>query len=64
MTLLSGCELDPSKTKNVDLVLRRTKGAELFDAIVVGDKDIIAKYGGTISHLLSESLKPVAVPVG
>lgn len=57
MTLLSGSELDPEKVGNVELILRRKTGTELFDTILFGGTEELAKHKNTIANLLSDSLK-------
>jgi len=60
MTLLSGFELDKTKARNVDLVLRRETGKDLFDSMIVGDKDILSQYKNSFSCLLSDKLKGIS----
>ncbi len=58
MTLLRGDRLDSSKSAAVDLVLRRPFGSQLFDEIVYGDENMIAKYQSDIEPLVTDSLLP------
>ena len=55
-TLLKGDELETTKSRKVELILRRPSGEELFNEIVYGGMDVIAKYKAKIKQLLTEDL--------
>ena len=56
MTLLKGDELDPSKARRLELVLRRKKGEDKFSEIIVGTEEILNKYREYLGELLSEEI--------
>ena len=57
-TLLKGDELEEEKSRKVDLILRRQSGEALFNEIVCGDEEMIAKYKAKIAPLLVKELLP------
>lgn len=59
-TLLRGRKLDPNRTGALELVLRRKRGEDKFDEILVGNEDILKKYADKIQTQLSENLLSVA----
>lgn len=56
MTLLKGFELDKTKTKSVDIILRRQFGQNMFDTILLGNESQLENYKPNISALLSDEL--------
>lgn len=61
MTLLSGFELNPEKSHDVELILRRKAGDKCFDTIVFGNPCMLTKYKESIFDLLSNQLKQLAL---
>lgn len=61
-TLLRGKKLNPNRTGAMELVLRRKRGAEKFDQIIVGDNEVLKKYAERINTLLSADLLTVIAP--
>lgn len=57
MTLLKGNELNLSKAKRLDLVLRRRAGDKIFSEIIIGEIDQLSKYKDILDELLSEELR-------
>lgn len=57
MTLLKGNELDESKAKRLELVLRRKKGEDKFSELLVGTKDILKEHEESLGELLAENLR-------
>lgn len=55
-TLLKGNQLDPNKSKELELVLRKKRGEKLFTDIIIGNKDILNKYKQNISELVIDEL--------
>lgn len=55
-TLLRGKKLNPNRTGALELVLRRKRGEDKFDEILVGDEDILKKYGNKVQAQLSDDL--------
>ena len=55
-SLMKGNQLNADKAKTAELVLRRKRGEKVFDEIVFGDNEAIAKYISKIQPLLSERL--------
>ena len=55
-SLMKGNQLNADKAKTAELVLRRKRGESVFDEIVFGDNEAIAKYISKIQPLLSERL--------
>ena len=53
---MKGNQLNADKAKTAELVLRRKRGEKVFDEIVFGDNEAIAKYISKIQPLLSERL--------
>lgn len=49
-SLIKGNEL--RKPEIVDLVLRKKKGTDFFDEIVIGDETAMRKYGNQIRHMV------------
>ena len=56
MTLLKGNELDSSKARRLDLVLRRKKGEDRFSEIIVGTEETLNKYRDCLGGLLSDDI--------
>lgn len=56
MTLLKGDELDSTKAKRLELVLRRRKGEMKFSEILVGTKDTLNEYRESLGDLVSPDL--------
>lgn len=56
MTLLKGNELDVSKSKKLNLVLRRKKGDTTFSEILVGDEEILALNNKALASLISAEI--------
>ena len=56
MTLLKGNELNSTKAKKLDLVLRRKTGENRFTEILIGDGERLAEHKDVLSDLLSEEL--------
>ena len=56
MTLLKGNELNTSKAKKLDLVLRRKSGDSRFDEILIGDVTQLVEHKEALSDLLSDEL--------
>lgn len=56
MTLLKGNELDSSKAKRLELVLRRRKGEDKFSELLVGTKETLNEYRECLGNLLSREL--------
>ena len=53
---MKGNQLNADKAETAELVLRRKRGESVFDEIVFGDNEAIAKYISKIQPLLSERL--------
>ena len=56
MTLLKGNELDSTKAKRLELVLRRRKGETKFSEILVGNKETLNEYRESLGDLVSPDL--------
>lgn len=56
MTLLKGNELDSSKAKKIDLVLRRESGKEKFEDVIVGNREMLNTYKDSIVEIVPEEL--------
>ena len=56
MTLLKGNELNSSKARKLDLVLRRKNGETKFSEIVVGATEQLLEHKAILNTLLSEEL--------
>ena len=56
MTLLKGNELDSSKAKKIDLVLRRETGKQKFEDVIVGNAEMLNTYKDTIAEMVPEEL--------
>ena len=61
MTLLKGNELNSTKAKKLDLVLRRKSGESRFSEMLIGDANRLAEHKETLSNLLSEALLSLIV---
>ena len=61
MTLLKGNELNSTKAKKLDLVLRRKSGESRFSEMLIGDANRLAEHKETLSNLLSEALLSLVV---
>ena len=55
-TLLKNNELNPSNTKNVDFIFRKTKNETNFSTLILGDVKYIYQYFDNIKQLLSSEL--------
>lgn len=60
-TLLRGNELESSKAKNVDLLLRKESGKEKFDEILIGNLEAIKKYYEKIKNEIDQYYEEVAI---
>ena len=56
MTLLKGNELNSSKAKKLDLVLRRKAGETKFSKSIIGDTERLLEHKSVLSELLSDEL--------
>ena len=56
MTLLKGNELNLSKAKNLDFVLRRRSGETKFSEIIVGSCEQLLEHKSAVNELLSDEL--------
>ena len=56
MTLLKGNELNLSKAKNLDLVLRRKAGEKRFSEIIIGTREQLLEHKSALTALLSDEL--------
>lgn len=56
MTLLKGNELDITKSRKIDLVLRRKHGKNKFSELILGESEMLTKYRGVLENVLSEEL--------
>ncbi len=56
MTLLKGNELDTTKAKKLDLVLRRKSGEARFSELILGDEKQLREYKESLEVLLSDEL--------
>lgn len=61
MTLLKGNQLDMTKSKPLELVLRKESGSDKFDEIIVGNEETLKKYYSKIRSVLSDRLKDACV---
>lgn len=61
MTLLKGNELNSTKAKKLDVVLRRKSGESRFSEMLIGDANRLAEHKETLSNLLSEALLSLIV---
>lgn len=61
-TLLRGKKLNPKRTGALELVLRRKRGEDKFDEILVGNEDILKKFGNKVRTQLSDALLRVVNP--
>ena len=59
MTLLNGNQLDTSKAKPLELVLRRKRGDAKFDCIMCGTTDNLITYESILSGMLAETLQSI-----
>lgn len=57
MTLLKGNELDGTKAKKIDLVLRRKKGEMKFSDMLLGDEARLETYKENLGNLLAEHVR-------
>jgi len=55
-TLLKGNQLDKSKSKELELVLRKKRKDDFFSEIIIGDKNKLDKFKESISDLVDDSL--------
>ena len=56
MTLLKGNELNMSKAKKLDLVLRKKTGELKFSKILLGDEKQLVEYKESLKEILSDDL--------
>lgn len=56
MTLLKGNELNSSKAKKLDLVLRRKAGETKFSEIIIGATEQLLEHKSALNELLSDEL--------
>ncbi len=63
MSLLKGNCLDVSIARPLDLVLRRRRGTEKFDELILGDREVASEYADVVKNLVSESLSKELFPV-
>ena len=56
MTLLKGNELNSSKAKKLDLVLRRRAGETKFSEIIIGATEQLLEHKSVLNELLSDEL--------
>lgn len=56
MTLLKGNELDMTKAKKLDLVLRRRKGEAKFSELILGEEKQLLEYKESLGGLLADEL--------
>ena len=56
-SLLKGNQLDQAKAKPLALVLRKPVGAERFNEILLGDREVFRKYYPAIQEYISEELR-------
>lgn len=62
-TLVKGNELNKSKMREIDLVLRKNSGASKFDKIIIGDITELNKYYDKVKdHLSDELLQKIILP--
>lgn len=61
MTLLKGNELNSTKAKKLDLVLRRKFGESRFSEMLIGDVNRLVEHKETLSDLLSDALLSLIV---
>ena len=61
-TLLRGKKLDPNRTGTLELVLRRKRGEDKFNEILVGNEEILKKYADKVQTQLSDDLLSVVNP--
>ena len=61
MTLLKGNELNTSRAKKLDVVLRRKKGETEFADIILGDGKELLKHKDVLGGLLSKKLQELIV---
>ena len=57
MTLLKGNELNLTKAKKLDLVLRRKSGEEKFSEMLIGTGEYLLEHKEVLQELLSEELQ-------
>lgn len=55
-TLLKGNQIDTTKSGDVSLLLRRSRGEEKFNEMLIGEEKDLLKYQETLSEYLGESL--------
>ena len=56
MTLLKGNELNSSKAKRLELVLRRRKDEDKFSELLVGTEETLNEYRESLGELLADDL--------
>ena len=56
MTLLKENELNPSKEKSLDLVLRRKTGESKFTKMIIGNDEMLKEYKNSLDDVLAENL--------
>lgn len=55
-TLLKGNQLDLSKAKRLELVLRKKRTDKIYSEIIIGEKETLNKFKDSISALVDKSL--------
>ena len=53
--------MDIDKSKPLELVLRKERGSDKFDEIIVGNEEILKKYYSKIQLELSDRLRAICV---
>lgn len=61
-TLLRGKKLNPNRAGTLELVLRRKRGEDKFDEILVGNEDALKKYADKVQAQLSDGLLSIVDP--
>lgn len=56
MSLIRGNELDSSKAKKINLLLRKHISGDKFDEIIIGDLEILYSYRENLEPFLDENL--------
>jgi len=60
ISLLSGCEINQSTSKPVDLVLRKRIFDDKFDEIILGETTELKLYSKYIKEMLSKKMNEIA----
>ena len=59
-SLIKGNELDATKAKSVNLLLKKQIDKEYFDEIIIGDSKMLMQYYEIIRELVDKNLFPIA----